>query len=155
MHAKVIKFSIVGAACLALPVFAGTTIHADRVVQLDEYHGRVVYLDFWASWCAPCQQSFPWMQMLKNTYEREGLTVVAVNLDRRRADADRFLSKEAVNFDVRFDPQGIMAEALEVKGMPTSIIIDRHGVMRFTHIGFRPIDASAYEAQLKSVLAEK
>jgi cytochrome c biogenesis protein CcmG/thiol:disulfide interchange protein DsbE len=115
----------------------------------------VVYLDFWASWCAPCQQSFPWMQSLKNTYERDGLTVIAVNLDRRRADADRFLSKESVNFDVRFDPQGLMAEALKVKGMPTSIIIDRHGVTRFTHIGFRPIDAPAYEAQLKLVLAEK
>ena len=144
-----------GAAALALLLFAGTSSLADSVVQLDEYRGRVVYLDFWASWCAPCQQSFPWMQSLKNAYERDGLTVVAVNLDRQRADADRFLSKESVNFDVRFDPQGLMAEALKVKGMPTSIIIDRHGVMRFTHIGFRPVDAPGYEAQLKLVLAEK
>jgi len=152
---KYFDFRWAGAACLALLFFAGTTTEADSVIQLDEYQGRVVYLDFWASWCAPCQQSFPWMQSLKNTYERDGLTIIAVNLDRKRADADRFLSKESVNFDVRFDPQGLMAEALKVKGMPTSIIIDRHCVTRFTHIGFRPIDAPAYEAQLKLVFAEK
>ena len=140
---------------LAVLLLGAATTRADSVVQLDQYRGRVVYLDFWASWCAPCQQSFPWMQTLKDTYERDGLTVIAVNLDRKRADADRFLSKESVNFDVRFDPQGHMAEALKIKGMPTSIIIDRQGVTRYTHIGFRPIDAPAYEAQLKSLLAEK
>jgi cytochrome c biogenesis protein CcmG, thiol:disulfide interchange protein DsbE len=143
------------AAVIAFILSAGPTTRADSIIQLDEYRGRVVYLDFWASWCAPCQQSFPWMQSMKNAYERDGLTVVAVNLDSKRADADRFLSKESIDFDVRFDPQGLMAEAFKVKGMPTSIIVDRHGVMRFTHIGFRPVDGPGYEAQLKLVLAEK
>jgi cytochrome c biogenesis protein CcmG, thiol:disulfide interchange protein DsbE len=143
------------AACVALLLFAARTTPADSPIQLDQYRGRVVYLDFWASWCAPCQQSFPWMQSLKVEYEGKGLAVVAVNLDRNRADADRFLAETPIDFEVRFDPRGAVAEAYKVKGMPTSVIIDRHGVVRFTHIGFRPIDGPDYEAQLKLLLAEK
>jgi thiol-disulfide isomerase/thioredoxin len=141
--------------CVALFLFATSTTQADGPTQLDEFRGRVVYLDFWASWCVPCQESFPWMQSLEKTYERDGLAVVAVNLDRRRADADRFLAKQSIDFDVRFDPQGLMAQAFKVKGMPTSVIIDRHGAVRFTHIGFKAIDAPTYEAQLNLLLAEK
>ena len=114
-----------------------------------------MYLDFWASWCAPCLQSFPWMQAMQDAYERRGLTVVAVNLDQFRKDADRFLAKFHPNFDVRFDPHGEVAERFKVQGMPTSVIIDRHGVLRFTHIGFRPVDQAAYEGQLRQLLDEQ
>ena len=141
--------------CISLLLLAATTTQGDAQIPLDEFRGRVVYLDFWASWCAPCLESFPWMQSLDNAYERDGLAVIAVNVDRRRADADRFLAKRPVTFDVRFDPDGRMAQAFAVKGMPTSVLIDRHGAVRFTHIGFRRIDAPAYEAKLKLLLAEK
>jgi thiol-disulfide isomerase/thioredoxin len=132
-----------------------TAAHAAPPIDLEDFRGRVVYLDFWASWCAPCVQSFPWMQAMQNTYERRGLTVVAVNLDQYRKDAERFLTKFHPNFDVRFDPQGEVAERFKIQGMPTSVIIDRHGVLRFTHIGFLPVDQAAYEDQLRQVLAEQ
>jgi cytochrome c biogenesis protein CcmG, thiol:disulfide interchange protein DsbE len=124
-------------------------------IDLDSLRGRVVYLDFWASWCAPCRQSFPWMQAMKDAHEREGLTVVAINLDQSHEDAQLFLAKFKPNFDVHFDPQGAVAERFKIHGMPTSVIIDRHGVQRFTHIGFRPADQADYERQLRQVLAEK
>ena len=124
-------------------------------VDIHDFRGRVVYLDFWASWCAPCRQSFPWMQAMKNAYENRGLTVLAVNLDRNRGDADRFLAQFHPSFDVRFDPQGTVAEHFKVQGMPTGLVVDRHGVVRFTHIGFRPVDEAAYENQLREILAEK
>jgi cytochrome c biogenesis protein CcmG/thiol:disulfide interchange protein DsbE len=143
------------ALCFALLILSGGKAKAQSPIDLNEYRGRVVYLDFWASWCVPCLQSFPWMQSLKSTYERKGLTVIAVNLDRRRADAERFLAMRRTDIDVRFDPQGQIAEAYAVKGMPTSVIIDRHGVVRFTHVGFRPVDGSSYEAQLQQLLAER
>jgi cytochrome c biogenesis protein CcmG/thiol:disulfide interchange protein DsbE len=129
--------------------------HAEPPLDLDGFRGRVVYLDFWASWCAPCRQSFPWMQAMKDAYEHQGLAVVAVNLDRNRGDADAFLAQFHPNFDVRFDPQGKAAAGFKIHGMPTSVIIDRHGVVRFTHIGFRPVDQVAYEAQLREILTEK
>lgn len=142
---------ILACACLLL----ATAAKADSRFDLSRFRGRVVYLDFWASWCAPCRLSFPWMQAMKDAYERQGLTVVAVDLDRDRQDAERFLAKFHPNFDVRFDPQGEVAERFDIKGMPTGVIIDRHGVLRFTHIGFRPVDSGRYEDQLRTVLAEK
>lgn len=141
-------------ASAAILLSAVNTVGADEPIQLEGYRGHVVYLDFWASWCTPCLESFPWMQTLKTSFERDGLAVIAVNLDRRRADAERFLAKRPTDLDVRFDPQGRMAEAFNVKGMPASVLIDRHGTVRFTHIGFRPVDAPTYEAQLRQLLAE-
>jgi thiol-disulfide isomerase/thioredoxin len=129
--------------------------NADAPLEFDSLRGRVVYVDFWASWCAPCRQSFPWMQTLNDTFERQGLTVVAVNLDRQRGDAERFLAAFRPSFDVRFDPQGTSAERFKVSGMPTSVIIDRKGAVRFTHIGFRPQDREIYEDQVRRLLAEK
>jgi peroxiredoxin len=95
------------------------------------------------------------MQAMKDAYEHQGLTVVAVNLDQNRDDAQAFLTQFHPSFDLRFDPQGEVAERFKVQGMPTSMIIDRHGVVRFTHIGFRPVDQAAYENQLREVLTEK
>jgi thiol-disulfide isomerase/thioredoxin len=138
--------------CIALFLMAAA--HAASPVDLSGFRGRVVYLDFWASWCAPCRQSFPWMQTMQDTYREQGLTIVAVNLDRQRADAERFLAKFHPNFDVRFDPQAQSAAAYDLQGMPTSLVIDRRGTVRFTHIGFRPVDRAAYENQLREVLAE-
>lgn len=132
-----------------------TATRADSPFDLTNLRGRVVYLDFWASWCGPCKQSFPWMQAMKETYERQGLTVVAVNLDSGRADANKFLAQFKPTFDVRFDPRGELAESYKIEGMPSSVLIDRHGVTRFTHVGFRPVDGAIYEAQLRELLAEK
>src|ERR1700678_2968999 len=91
-------------------------------LDLASFRGRVVYLDFWASWCGPCKQSFPWMETMKRTYAGQGLEVIAVDLDGDRADADRFLAQFHPTFDVRFDPEGELAEAYKVQGMPSSVL---------------------------------
>ncbi len=139
--------------CVCLLLFAPT--RAASSFDLGSLRGRVVYLDFWASWCAPCRQAFPWMQAIKDAYEGQGLTVVAINVDADRADAEKFLHQFRPTFDVRFDPKGELAEFYKIKGMPSSVLIDRQGVPRFTHIGFRPADGTVYEAQLRELLAEK
>src|SRR6202453_5010500 len=92
-------------------------VQADAPLDLHGFRGRVVYLDFWASWCGPCRQSFPWMQTMKSTYEVQGLTVIAVNLDTNRAEADKFLNRFHPTFEVRFDPRGDLGELYKVQGM--------------------------------------
>ena len=139
--------------CVCL--LSASLLQASAPNDLSEFRGRVVYLDFWASWCGPCRQSFPWMENLKNTYGAQGLEIVTVNLDRERADADKFLKQFHPTFDVRFDPEGDLAEYYKLHGMPSSMLIDRHGVTRFTHVGFRPIDGPIYESQVRELLSEK
>lgn len=139
-------------ATLALAIWVGFARADDP--DLSAFHGRVVYLDFWASWCAPCRQSFPWMNELQKHYADRGLTIIAVNVDHERADADRFLHKLPPDFQVRFDPKGTWARQFAVSGMPTSVLLDRSGKPRYTHIGFRPADAARYEEQIQQLLAE-
>ena len=140
---------------LACATLAGTPCSASTSLDLNGLRGRVVYLDFWASWCAPCRDAFPWMRVMQSAYERQGLAVIAVNLDHDRADAERFLKMFQPNFKVQFDPQGVLAEQFNVAGMPTSVLIDRHGVLRYTHIGFRAVDRQSRTKEIQQLLAEK
>lgn len=91
---------------------------------------------------------------MKKAHESQGLTIVAINVDQNRADADRFLGRFHPDFQVRFDPAGALAEQYKVTGMPTSVIFDRHGAVRFTHVGFLPVDEQRYEQQIRELLAE-
>lgn len=131
----------------------GTSAHS-APLDLKQWNGRVVYLDFWASWCAPCRLSFPWMQKMQQAYESQGLTIIAINVDQSQADAQRFLQRFHPEFQVRFDPAGSLAEQYKVVGMPTSMLLDRHGTVRFTHVGFLPVDERKYEQQIRDLLAE-
>jgi thiol-disulfide isomerase/thioredoxin len=147
---RIREFGLLFAFACALRVSA----QAGEPGELDGLRGRVVYLDFWASWCEPCRRSFPWMEQLKQSYEAQGLTIIAVNLDHDRADADSFLGRFKPDFQIRFDPSGEWAERFKLRGMPTSIVIDRHGAVRFTHVGFRPDDGPTYTRQIEELLAE-
>jgi thiol-disulfide isomerase/thioredoxin len=129
-------------------------VHADIAEDLAAFRGQVVLLDFWASWCAPCQQSFPWMQTMKDRYGNGHLVVLAVNLDHARADADKFLARLRPTFEVRFDGSGASAQHFDVHTMPTSLLIDRQGMVRFTHIGFRPASELQYEDEIRTLMAE-
>ena len=139
------------AALLCLPMAAPALAGS---LDLAALRGHVVYLDFWASWCAPCRQSFPWMDSIVKSYQDQGLAVIAVNVDQDRADADRFLAQFRPGFQVLFDPKGSSAAEFKVSGMPTSLIIDRHGVVRYTHVGFWPADAQVATRQIRELLAE-
>jgi thiol-disulfide isomerase/thioredoxin len=146
---------IVGrAAICALLVAVGAPAVSAAPLDLSALRGRVVYLDFWASWCGPCRQSFPWMESMQKAYEAQGLTVLAIDVDHDRADADRFLKIFHPDFEIRFDPYGSWAEEFKVSGMPTSVIIDRHGAVRFTHVGFWPAQGDVSAKEIRELLGE-
>jgi len=121
-------------------------------LPLGQLRGKVVYLDFWASWCTPCRQSFPWMNELQARYAEQGLVVVGVNLDKDRALVERFLAKYPAQFTVAYDPNGDSAASFAVKGMPSSYVIDRNGEIRLSHVGFREKDRDVLEARIQEVL---
>jgi cytochrome c biogenesis protein CcmG/thiol:disulfide interchange protein DsbE len=122
-------------------------------IALESLRGKVVYLDYWASWCAPCRHSFPFMNEMQARYGHKGLVIVAVTIDSERADARRFLAQYPANFIIGYDPDGATAKKLALKGMPTSFVIDRHGEIVSTHIGFREIEKSQIENRIKALLA--
>ena len=125
---------------------------ADAPPDLASYRGKVVYVDFWASWCVPCRQSFPWMNAMHKQFAKDGLVVIAVNMDQKRADADSFLQQFPAEFTVRFDPEGRLAKGYKVRGMPTSVLLDRNGKQLMLHEGFRKQDRANLEAAIAAAL---
>lgn len=121
-------------------------------IKLSEYKGKVIYLDFWASWCIPCRKSFPWMNDIQKRYGDKGFKVIAVNLDQEQDKAKAFLDKIPAHFTVAYDPEGVSATAFKVKGMPSTYLIDREGKVVFSHIGFRKKEIPAMEQKIKQLL---
>jgi len=121
-------------------------------VALTEQKGKVVYLDFWASWCGPCKQSFPWMAEMQKKYGPRGLQVIAVNLDAKREDADRFLAQTPAGFTVGFDATGDTPKRYGIKGMPSSVLIAANGTVLAQHSGFREDERATLEAAIVDAL---
>lgn len=121
-------------------------------LDLKKHQGKVVYLDFWASWCKPCQESFPWMNSLLKKYPSDKFTIITVNLDAETDAMHSFLSKVKADFDVYHDPSGQIAEQFEIEGMPTSYLIDASGKVVKKHIGFYTKKVDKYEREIEELL---
>ncbi len=116
--------------------------------------GKVVVLDFWASWCAPCKRSFPWWNDMQAKYGARGLQVVGVNVDRKRSDADAFLVQAPARFAIAFDGAGDTPRRYAVKGMPTTVIVGADGSVLARHEGFKDDDRAALEAAIVAALGK-
>jgi cytochrome c biogenesis protein CcmG/thiol:disulfide interchange protein DsbE len=136
------------------PPFSLATTHGETIA-LPNLRGQVVYVDFWASWCGPCRRSFPWMNEMQQRYGDRGLTIIAINVDRRRADAERFLQSNAARFAVVFDDHGATSEAYSVKGMPSSYLIDARGNVVDVEQGFRDDRKAPIEEQIRALLSSR
>jgi cytochrome c biogenesis protein CcmG/thiol:disulfide interchange protein DsbE len=125
-----------------LPTLTGT-------VDTDSLRGHVVLVDFWASWCLPCAESFPWLASMQEQYGDQGLRVVAVDLDKQRELAEKFLRRHPAPFTVAFDPAGGTAEAFGVEAMPSSFLIGPDGAVLFTKRGFDAEHTAEFEARIR------
>ncbi|MEY4883901.1 MAG: hypothetical protein RIS34_1755 [Pseudomonadota bacterium] len=153
--------SLAMVACLSPSVLAADMGHVapdfdlpgpQSAVKLSDYKGKVVYLDFWASWCGPCKQSFPWMNDMQSRYSSKGLNLVAVNVDQKPEDAKAFLNDNAAKFVVAFDPAGKTPRAYAIKGMPTSVLIGADGKILMVHSGFKEEQRGELERAIKTAL---
>ena len=138
----------------APPSFTLASGHGEPIA-FDKLRGQVVYVDFWASWCGPCKRSFPWMNELAQRYGASGLTVLAINVDKKREDADRFLASMPAQFTVVYDATGSTPAAWAVKGMPSSYLIDRSGRVVLVEQGFRDEQKAGVENRIRELLAAR
>lgn len=133
-----------------------TSVHTDKgtPVDLSAYKGKVVLVDFWATWCGPCQKSMPFLNGLRNEQQDKGFEIIAINVDENSEEAHEFLKTHPVDYVLAFDPTGECPKAYDVKAMPSSYFIDKTGKIRKIHLGFLDSDKNAITQQVSALLAE-
>jgi thiol-disulfide isomerase/thioredoxin len=125
-----------------------------EAVDLEALRGKVVVVDFWASWCGPCREEMPVLEALHKKYQEDGLVIVGVNIDRNRKKMNNFLKGFPVTFRIVPDPKLEVAARYEPPSMPTSYFIGKDGTLRYMHEGFHEEDVSEIESRLQVLLAE-
>jgi thiol-disulfide isomerase/thioredoxin len=147
-------FLIAVIAALFLPPAATVVADEDAGLNLENYRGKVVVVDFWASWCVPCRRSFPWMNEMQAKYADDGLVIVGINMDAEAGEAATFLRDYPADFEILYDPTGDIAQDFEVIAMPSSYIFDRDGNQVTRHLGFKVRQQDEYEALLVETLKQ-
>jgi thiol-disulfide isomerase/thioredoxin len=141
-------------AAVAAPAPSFKLPTQNGTVSLEELRGKVVLVDFWASWCGPCRRSFPWMNDVAERNAAKGLVIVAINLDKSREPAEAFLRQFSPSFIVAFDPAGKTAEAYNVETMPSSYLVGRDGRVVYRHAGFDSRDTETLETKIKETIGQ-
>ena len=155
---------LLGGCLLALPVTAGTMSGAapdftlksnsGKNLRLSEYRGEVVLINFWASWCGPCRQEMPLLNELHKRYEPLGFTVLGVNVEENSSAARKLLKDMPVSFPVLFDEQSTVSREYDVVAMPSTVLVDRNGNLRYLHKGYKPGLEALYNEQVRELIRE-
>ena len=154
----------------SIPVFSNTSVEVDSVapnfsgytasdtsIQLSDYIGKVVLIDFWASWCGPCRKEMPFLVELHEQFRKFGFEIIAINIDDEIKNMQGFISKleKKPAFPILIDHKKKNPELYEIKAMPTTIFVDKKGKIRFWHNGFKESHQEKYIRELKTLLNEK
>lgn len=145
-------FTLPSLAAEPAPDFTLATFPDGSEISLKDFRGRVVYLDFWASWCPPCRKSFPWMEEMHKRYKDKGLSIIAVSVDKKHGLIKQFTQQAKPTFIIAHDPTGTVAQTYKLLAMPTSYLIDKNGQLVMTHRGFRSRDKDKLETTIQSLL---
>lgn len=127
---------------------------AGKNLRLSDFRGNVVLLNFWASWCGPCRQEMPLLEAMYKKYQKLGFTILGVNVEQDSGKAKAYLSDISVSFPILYDNTNKTSKLYSVSAMPTTIIIDRNGNMRYLHKGYKPGYEKDYKKQIKKLIRE-
>jgi peroxiredoxin len=128
---------------------------AGSQVSLADFKGKVVLLDFWATWCGPCRQEMPLLEDIYKKYKPMGFTMLGVNVEPDSKAAEAWLAKQKpVSFPIAFDTESKVSKMYKVAGMPSTVFVDRKGNIRIMHKGYKPGDENIYLTQIRSMLKE-
>ncbi len=122
--------------------------------KLSEYRGKVVLINFWASWCGPCQQELPKLAELKELHDEFDFELLAINIDEEPQKAIRLAKKLGINFPVLFDKEKSVSKLYDIDAMPMTVLIDRNGDVRYLHRGYKESYLSLYQQQIKKLKYE-
>jgi peroxiredoxin len=155
---------IAAALAIGLPALAGPaaapapqftlSARGGRDVSLTQYHGQVVMINFWASWCGPCRQEMPLLESIYKKYNKLGFTLLGVNVEPDSQAADDWLKATPVSFPILYDKESKVSKLYDVAGMPSTVIIDRSGKLRVLHRGYKPGDENEYLDSIRSLIRE-
>lgn len=123
-------------------------------LRLSDYRGQVVMINFWASWCGPCRQEMPLLEDMYKRYGKLGFTILGVNVDTDSTKAINYLKDVQVTFPIVYDTGNTVSKSFNVNAMPTTVIVDRNGNMRFLHQGYKPGYENEYKKQVKQLIKE-
>ena len=135
------------------PAFTLTALSGEQS-GLSQYKGQVVMVNFWATWCGPCQQEMPLLDQMYKKYKPAGFTLIGVNVDKEAPAVKELLARKPVSFPVLLDPANQVSKAYHVDEMPSSVIIDRKGDIRYIHRGYRPGDENEYQDRIRQLIRE-
>jgi len=137
------------------PEFSAPALDGSKSLSLAAYRGKVVYLDFWASWCPPCLTSLPLLEKLRKEFPSDQFQILAVNVDQDPEKARKFLERTQVGYPSATDPKGRIPGSFGIETMPTSFLIDRNGVIRYVHHGFRKGDVGPLRERIQQLVASR
>jgi peroxiredoxin len=155
---------IVAALVIALPAVAtapsgpapsfSLTSKGGSQVNLAQFKGQVVMINFWASWCGPCRQEMPLLEDIYKKYNKLGFTLLGVNVEPDSKAADDWLKQTPVSFPILYDKDSTVSQMYDVSGMPSTVIIDRKGNLRMLHHGYKPGDENEYLNSIRTLIRE-
>src|SRR6202166_4033745 len=146
-------FAASGDASGPAPAFTLTELSGQQGA-LSQYKGQVVMVNFWATWCGPCQQEMPLLDQMYKKYKPAGFTLIGVNVDKEAPAVKELLARKPVSFPVLLDPASQVSKAYHVDEMPSTVLIDRKGNVRFLHRGYRPGDENEYQDRIRQLIRE-
>jgi peroxiredoxin len=135
------------------PEFKAPALDGRSKLALSAYRGKVVYLDFWASWCPPCLTSLPQLEEMRKQLPSDQFQILAVNVDQDPQKARKFLERTKIGYPTATDPRGTIPASFGIETMPTSFLIDRNGVIRYVHHGFRKGDIESLRERISQLIA--
>jgi peroxiredoxin len=135
------------------PAFSLTDL-TGQPETLSQYKGQVVMVNFWATWCGPCQQEMPLLDQMYKKYKPAGFTLIGVNVDKEAPPVKELMARKPVSFPVLLDPANQVSKAYHVDEMPSSVIVDRKGQIRYIHRGYKPGDENEYQDRIRQLIRE-
>lgn len=152
--------AILGASLLSLGALADAApdftlkSNSGENVRLAELRGKVVMLNFWASWCGPCRQEMPLLDGIYKRYNPAGFEYLGINVEEDNADAKKLIKELGVSFPILFDPESKASKLYDVEAMPTTVLIDKKGEIRYVNRGYKPGDENKYRDEIRELIRE-